>query len=285
MSIISEKRRAMSPVNSLENFRFKEFANLDNSPDADYLIASMDVMSSLDSIQAIKKRAIEAMSLKNGDIVLEVGCGHGEDAETIGQIVGDAGSVIAVDLSYRMIEEAKHRSKQANVYYSMGDANHLNYPAWHFAACHADRLLVSHENYRELFKKIIPLIRPGGTICFTDVDALSIIISPYNKATKTVLDQIHQSFVNSYIGRELPALFIQEGLRDIMVIPEVSMVRSFEVMNKIFDFKKIAAEAIKADKLTQEKSKQWENTMRTADKEGKFLYCITFFTVLGRVPY
>jgi ubiquinone/menaquinone biosynthesis C-methylase UbiE len=275
----------MQQVNPLKNFRFKEFTNLDNSPDADYLIASMDVMSSLDSIQAIKKRAIKAMNLKSGDIVLEIGCGHGEDAEAIGEIVEDNGSVVAIDSSQRMIDEAKHRSKQANVYYLVQDANHLNYPDWYFSACHADRLLVSHENYQELFKTIIPFIKPGGVMCFTDVDALSIILSPYNKATRAILDQVHQSFVNSYMGRELPALFIQQGLRDVTVIPEISMVRSFEIMNKIFDFTKIAGEAIRAGKLTQGEFKQWEDSMRTADKEGKFLYCITFFTVLGRVPY
>ena len=47
---------------------------------------------------------------------------------------------------------------------------------------------------------------------------------------------MHQSFINPYIARELPVLFIQHGLQDIKIIPKTSTVRSFEIVNKIFQF-------------------------------------------------
>ena len=125
--------------NQAQPFHFKGFSNLDNSLDADYLIHSMDVMMSLESIRAIKKRALSAMNLQTGDKVLEIGCGHGEDAEALGKLVGKTGSVLAVDLSSRMIEEAKRRSQQPNVDYLVADVNQLPHPDHTFSACHADR--------------------------------------------------------------------------------------------------------------------------------------------------
>lgn len=270
--------------NAQKLFHFKEFTNLDTSQDADFLINSMDVMSSLESIQAIKQQALDSMCLRPGDYVLEIGCGHGEDAEALGAVVGNTGSVLAVDISQKMIDEAKRRSTQANVEYLRADANHLPYSDHIFSACHADRLLVSHEDYKTLFQEIIRLIKPDGVVCFTDVDALSIILTPFNSVTRIILEQLHRSFVNPYMGRILPELFIEQGLREIRVFPETTMLQSFETLCEIFQFSQVAATAIKEGKLTRESSAQWFKTMYQAEKEGNFLYCINFFTVLGKIP-
>lgn len=271
-------------TNHNDNFHFKEFGHLDNSLDADYLINSMDVMSSLPCIKSIKKRALETMELKYGDNILELGCGHGEDAEAIGKLIGNAGSVVAIDLSQRMINTAQERSKQNNVKYIVGDAEFLNYTNQTFSACHADRLLVSHHNYQQVFKEITRVLKPNGMVCLTEVDALSIIIYPYNDITKIILDQLCSSFVNPYIGRMLPKLFIEHGLKNITVIPQNSMIQSLKTLRQIFQFDKIAKEAIKKGVLTKLAAEQWINNMKKADEEGKFLYSVTFFTVLGILP-
>jgi ubiquinone/menaquinone biosynthesis C-methylase UbiE len=246
----------------------------------------MDVMMSLDSVQRIKFNAIKAMNLKAGDNILEIGCGHGEDAELIGSMVGDNGYVVATDLSKRMIEEAQRRSKQQNVKYMVADLNDLQpqYPYKSFSGCHADRLLVSAANYSELFRDTLKYIKPGGVVSFTDVDAISIILQPYNKITKLVLSQIHECFVNPSMGSKLPDLFAECGLEDIRVIPEHSMVKSFDTMSKIFQFENIIADAVKSKKFSKEEGEQWLKDMQIADKQGKFLYCITMFTVVGHMP-
>jgi ubiquinone/menaquinone biosynthesis C-methylase UbiE len=267
-----------------QHFHFKGFSNLDASEDANFLVNSMDIMYSLESIKIIKKRALESMCLSPGDRILEVGCGHGEDAEALGLIVGNTGSVLAIDISQRMIEEAKKRSKQMNVEYLKDDARNLPYLDHTFSACHADRLLVSSENYRELFQEVVRLVRPGGIICFTDVDALSIILAPFNPATNAILDQIHKSFVNPYMGRILPELFTEQGLTEVRILPEVAMIRSFETLSEIFQFSRIAETAINEGTLTREIAAEWFRSMYQGEKEKTFLYCITFFTVVGKVP-
>ncbi len=274
----------MPQQNKNESFHFKEFSNLDNSPEADYLIQSMDVMTSLDSIRGIKERALNAMNLREGDKILEIGCGHGEDAETLGKLVGERGSVVAVDLSSRMIDEAKKRSKQTNVEYIVADINQLTYPDHTFSACHADRFLVSHTNINSFLKNILKLLKPGGVLCFTDVDALSIIVAPYGRTTQIILDELHQLFVNPYMGRILPEVFIKQGLRQVVVFPETSMIRSFRTLCKIFQFYLLAETAIKKGKLTPFEVNQWFENMREAEEKGNFLYCINFFTVLAYVP-
>jgi ubiquinone/menaquinone biosynthesis C-methylase UbiE len=265
-------------------FHFRDFSDLDASEDADYLAGSMDVMASLKDIQSIKTRAIEALCLRLGDSVLEMGCGHGKDAEILGQIVGEKGKIIAIDMSHRMIHEAQRRSRQPHVHYRVADARQLDYPDDTFSACYADRLLVSHHDYTSFFRESFRLVKPGGIICFTDVDALSIVMSPFDKTTSIILDSLHKSFVNPYMGRILPELFVAHGLKTVTILPAISMIQSFTLLCKIFQFQRIAESAVHQGLLTPPAIQEWFDTMKLAEKEGRFLYSVTFFTVVGKVP-
>lgn len=274
----------MRATNILDSFHFKDFSNLDSSPNADFLIDSMDIMMSLPCIRSIKKRALDAMQIKKGDMVLEIGCGHGEDAELLAELVGEKGCVVAVDVSQRMIEEAKRRSRNKNVSYLLADVTQLACPENTFSSCHADRFLVSHKDISTSLERIFRLIKPGGGVCFTDVDALSIILAPYAKTTQVILDEVIKSFVNPYIGRQLPEILVNQGLHEVTVIPEVSSIQSFKMLSKIFDFSAITQKAIDYGRLTHEEAQDWFAKMIEAEEKGTFLYSIQLFTVLGYLP-
>jgi len=229
----------------LENttFHFKEFCTLDSSPDADFLIHSMDVMHSLPCIQFIKEQAIDMMDLKEGDDVLEIGCGHGQDAEMLANRVGATGIVMAIDLSQQMIQEAKKRSQSANVIYEATDIFNVLLTK-RFSACYADRLLVSHSDYSEIFAKIISLVKSGGKICLTDVDAISISIAPSNTVTRLVIEQIHKAFINPHMGSKLLSIFKSHDLKNIEMRTNTSRIKDFSVLSKIFQFKRILRQLV-----------------------------------------
>ena len=51
--------------------------------------------------------AVERLHVQSGDHVLEIGCGHGHAAALVGELVGDSGSLTAVDRSPMMTDMAK----------------------------------------------------------------------------------------------------------------------------------------------------------------------------------
>ena len=116
------------------------------------------------------------------------------------------------------------------------------------------------------------------------MDALSIVMAPYGRTTQVILDELHQLFVNPYIGRTLPQVLMAGGLEDVVVFPETSMIRSFETLCKIFQFSQLADGAIKKGLLTLFEVNQWFEEMRDAEEKGTFLYCINFFTAIGHKP-
>ncbi|HVV67624.1 MAG TPA: methyltransferase domain-containing protein [Gammaproteobacteria bacterium] len=262
-------------------FKFKEFCSLDDSPIADYLIKSMDIMLSLASIQQIKKESINLLNLKPGQKVLEAGCGLSNEVELMAGMVGEEGRVIAIDTSHRMLEIAKSRVKSTNIIFQNMPVEAIEYPDNFFSACHADRLLVSHQNYDEIFVEMLRVLKPGGNISITDVDASTLVITPYTSTTKIVIDQILSSFVNPTMGRKLLNIFSLHNLHDIKIRVNLSTIEDFKTLEKIFDFHAILKSCVKEGKLSEQDVNFWYDLMEMASQKKRFLYCITFFTVSG----
>ena len=64
-------------------------------------------------IDGVRARAIEALELKPGDVVLDAGCGTGFCFEMIQNAIGPAGHLIGIEPSPAMMAKARGRAEQA----------------------------------------------------------------------------------------------------------------------------------------------------------------------------
>ncbi len=60
-----------------------------------------------------RRLAVNALALRSGDVVVEIGCGTGLNFFPLEQAVGAAGSIIGIDISEAMLEKAKARVRAA----------------------------------------------------------------------------------------------------------------------------------------------------------------------------
>ncbi len=58
---------------------------------------------------AYRKQAIRALDLPHGATVVDIGCGTGLNFPFLQQIIGPQGTIIGVDLTGAMLEQAQHR--------------------------------------------------------------------------------------------------------------------------------------------------------------------------------
>ena len=78
---------------------------------------------------------LEYSQVSSGQIVLDIGTGTGHLALAASQIVGDRGKVIGIDISPRMLEQARNKAialKANNVEFQLLDAESLDYPINYF---------------------------------------------------------------------------------------------------------------------------------------------------------
>jgi ubiquinone/menaquinone biosynthesis C-methylase UbiE len=63
--------------------------------------------------EPVRQRAIHLLQLKNGDRVIDVGCGTGLSFDPLESIVGREGSIVGIEQSPEMLERARSRAAEA----------------------------------------------------------------------------------------------------------------------------------------------------------------------------
>ena len=100
------------------------------------------------------------------DEALEVGCGTGAYARSLAE---RCSRVLAIDLSPRMVEVAKARSRRhPNIKYEAADANSWRFPEGRFG-CVASITTLHHLPLASTLANMGGTLRPGGTLVVLDL--------------------------------------------------------------------------------------------------------------------
>lgn len=266
------------------SFTLKDFHAIDQSNNSEYLIKSMEAHYSVDSMLRIKKRSIEDMQLKSGDNILEVGCGLGFDAEMMAEQVSPSGSIVAIDISQKMLKEAQKRSTHDNVTYKQYDVENLPFDDDTFDGCRADRVLVSQKNISKAIDEMIRVTKSDGILTITALEFGTIVIYPYHKNTGHKLVDYWQTLVkNPWIGRKLPGLFDQKGLKNIKVTPEVFHIDNYQTLKKIVPVETMLKDMVSKGKITSKECHAMISQLKqTQNKKNSFFWSINLITVTGK---
>lgn len=113
-------------------------------------------------------RAIEALGLGLGDIVLDVGCGAGQTLLQLAERVGTKGQVIGVDVAPLLLEIAKRRTEQlSQVRLIQADAQSLDLPAESVDAVFSRFGVMTFNNPVAAFANFRRILRPSGALAFS----------------------------------------------------------------------------------------------------------------------
>lgn len=96
-----------------------------------------------------------------GKLVLDAGVGAGRYADVVSRWGGD---VVGVDLSYAVMAAHDNFSERGNVWIAQADIGNLPFRPESFDVIFSIGVLHHTPDTRRYFEKLIPLLRPGGTI-------------------------------------------------------------------------------------------------------------------------
>jgi len=262
-----------------------DFARVD-AADARNLVSRLDVMHGLEPFKAYKADTFRMLRVGPGSSVADVGCGTGEDARSLAEIVGEQGRVVGIDLSEAMLTEARERHAAAkSLTFKVGPADALPLPDNGLDAIRADRVLIHVPGARAALHEMIRVTRPGGRIVVSEPDMPGCWVASDNYAlTGRIMGAIAGSCIAPFLARDLYPLFRDAGLEDITFSVVGLSACEPESVNAILDFGRVIAGMMAAGRLDAAEAAAWTEDLEQRGRAGRFAAGVSVMVASGTKP-
>jgi len=182
-------------------------------------IARLDAQAS--SIAGATDALLRAAGLRGAMRVLDLGTGLGHVALQVGALLGEGGSVVAIDQAEPLLEIAERRraaAGAANVEFRRADARTFTDDAPFDAI--VERLLLFHLTDREeVLRRQMDALRPGGLMVMIEFDIGAVRSEPEFALTESVRVWIEAAFrsagADPRIGARAGEMLRRAGFTDV----------------------------------------------------------------------
>lgn len=145
-------------------------------------------------------------SLREGEVVLDLGSGAGFDCFLAAQKVGRRGKVIGVDMTPEMIDKARENAEREgyeNIEFRLGEIEHLPVADQSVDVIISNCVINLSPEKKKVFQEAFRVLKPGGRIMISDI---------------VLLRELPESIKNSieaYIGCVSGAIMKDEYMRTV----------------------------------------------------------------------
>ena len=167
-----------------------------------------------------RRRLIEAaLAARDGDAVLDVGCGPGFYLEQLASTVGPRGRLAGIDSSEQMIELARRRCTGiANVALDVASATSLPFEDVEFDAAISVQVLEFVNDVDVALSELHRVVRPGGRVIVWDVDwTAAVWYSDRTDRSARVLRAWEGHLSHPALPRTLAKRLLSAGFRGVTV--------------------------------------------------------------------
>jgi SAM-dependent methyltransferase len=183
-------------------------------------------------------------SLKEGDVVLDLGSGAGFDAFLAAQRVGKTGRVIGVDMTPEMIDKAKENSQKgeySNVEFRLGEIEKLPVEDNSVDVIISNCVINLSPDKEAVFKEGHRVLKSGGRLMVSDL----VLAKELPSAIKKSVEAYVSCLAGAIKKGEYLKLITMAGFKDVNVISESSYP-----VDAMFDNLKAAQDAVLSIKVS-----------------------------------
>jgi ubiquinone/menaquinone biosynthesis C-methylase UbiE len=195
----------------------------DHGPNQTYVLGHSDqelarLKEQARIVEPITRRFFGEAGLVPGMRVLDVGSGAGDVSFLAADLVGDSGTIVGVDRSSAAVAAARARAVaggRRNVFFREGDPVEMTFDE-PFDGVIGRYVLIFQNDPAAMLAKLAKQVRPGGLICFQEIDlegCQSFPPSPiYDSCCRWITETTRLLGLDTRMGMKLHSSFISAGL-------------------------------------------------------------------------
>jgi SAM-dependent methyltransferase len=224
------------------------------------------------------KARMSALLPSDGEVLLiDVGCGTGEDASA------DQGRrfVVGIERSGHMINEARRRHPRLMLV--AADGRHLPLATGAVAAVRADRVLQHLTDAALAVREFRRVLRRDGVVITFDPDLMTASVDGVDRA---VAARVRAWRTSTRPGadtvRKLDSLLAELGFEDVLVERHLLDLTSLDRADGMMGVAEWGAQAAAAGRLSVGAASRWSDEVREANRAGTLRFRCDYVLAFGR---
>ncbi len=232
-------------------------------------------------------RTLAALTLRDGESVLDVGCGTGLLLEQEARLVGSSGRCEGIDASDDMLVFARGRCEAlTQVNLQQGSATRLPFDDASFDALSCTQVLLYVDDLQAALAEFYRVLRPGGRLAIIETDWDGAIIHSNDRdLTRRVLGAWGLAVNNPHLPGRLRPLLRAAGFehRRVEAIPLVNAGYSEHSFSANM-LENMARTARRQQTVSREESETWLADLEALRHTDAYFFCVNRFLISAIKP-
>ncbi len=164
---------------------------------------------------------VAVASLKEGEVVLDLGSGAGFDCFLAANIVGKTGKVIGVDMTPEMLERARENARKGNfenIEFRLGEIENLPIADNHVDAIISNCVINLSPDKDRVFQEAFRVLKPGGRLMVSDI----VLMSELPDSIKNSVAAYIGCLAGAAIQDEYLKAIKAAGFKQVSIVDETS---------------------------------------------------------------
>lgn len=251
------------------------------------------VTSSLEALyqtrDAAGRRAavLDALQLRSGEHVLDIGTGPGFLAAQMAESVGPSGGIHCIDMSEPMLDMARKRcAGQPWVIFESGSATDLAFGDNTFDAAISVQVYEYIADVTKALSEMYRVIRPGGraALVSTDWDAIAWHASDSSRMSR-VLGAFAEHCAHTALPRTLGSRLRRAGfiVQEQRIIPQFNFIYNPDTYS--YQIARLISAFVPGRRgITGEETHAWAEDLRQTGERGEYFFSLNQYLYLVMKP-